>query len=566
MKEILVVCSSMEYKEDLDMACVTGEKEINLTTMDNVEGLENAVSKRRYDLVLLSYDALKTRDSWNLGDNVKIAYFAESREELDEGSVYGLPTLGVAKYASDLYEKLDTNPYMPRNNAKKQNNEKQAQENKHPVRKPVIDFSMDDEDDELIDPFEKAEAAKKTERNEPERDKQRSKPDLKKGNSTKTDEKRSDNRRPEERKPEERKPEEKRSPVKEKPQPKVQDNFEELDDDLDFLEEENEEQELEPQAEDNYEVEESEEQPKEKVDDVIEREFLKDTNKGKRKTKVITVYSAKGGVGKTTIATEIATYLSLVNVGRNKLRVCLVDYNIDFGDVRGTLNLKEDGSNLTYWAGEVQERLEKGADKIVYSQSDIEKWLRVDKRTGLYVLPAPITNEDSMGIESEALSIILKNIIDHGGFDYIICDTGNNTRDSTMIALQNADMIFMIMTQNVNTANCDKAFMETMEAIDFDLSKNTKLVINNIMPQKSTGVSVTEIVNYFPYECVGKIKFDTDVVKATNVGVPLAYSSPDHPFTKQLRSIVSYILQVPDEDVSTDKKKKKKRIFGFLFK
>ena len=169
-------------------------------------------------------------------------------------------------------------------------------------------------------------------------------------------------------------------------------------------------------------------------------------------------------------------------------------------------------------------------NEIHYSKEEIEGWLRKDERSGLYVLPAPISNEDSMDISSEALDIILRNLVDNGGFDVIVCDTGNNTRDSTVTALRYADVILLLMTQNVNTAICDKSFMATMEMLDFDLS-HTRLVINNIMPQKVTGLSVEEIEEYFPFECIAKIRFNADVIKATNIGEPLAFQ-PDHPFTQ----------------------------------
>ena len=134
-----------------------------------------------------------------------------------------------------------------------------------------------------------------------------------------------------------------------------------------------------------------------------------------------------------------------------------------------------------------------------------------------------------------------------------------------MIALEHATMILLIMTQNVNTANCDKSFIETMKSIDFDLS-HTKLIINSIMPQKATSVSVQEIVEFFPnYECIGKLKFSTDVIKAGNLGEPLAFQA-DHEFTKQLRNIVSYILQDGNFQTDIDKINEKKGLFGFLFR
>ena len=101
-----------------------------------------------------------------------------------------------------------------------------------------------------------------------------------------------------------------------------------------------------------------------------------------------------------------------------------------------------------------------------------------------------------------------------------------------------------------------------MKSIEFDLS-HAKLVINSIMPQKSTSLSVQEIIEFFPYDCIGKLKFNTDIIKAGNLGEPLAFH-PEHEFSKQLRSIVSYILQENSFDSDAVQEKKKsflERIF-----
>ena len=71
-----------------------------------------------------------------------------------------------------------------------------------------------------------------------------------------------------------------------------------------------------------------------KIDRIVERDMgnIRDA------AKVITVYSAKGGVGKTTLSSDLATYLALTSNGRNRYKVCFADFNIDFGDVKNTLN------------------------------------------------------------------------------------------------------------------------------------------------------------------------------------------------------------------------------------
>lgn len=262
-------------------------------------------------------------------------------------------------------------------------------------------------------------------------------------------------------------------------------------------------------------------------------------------TKTVAVYSAKGGVGKTTITTELATILSMTSNGRGNYRVCLVDYNIDFGDILTTLNLDNRGPNLTHWASDVRRRIQGGEspEDIYYGRKEIEGRLQRVGSTSLYALVAPITHEDSMDIRSEEPGIILRNIIANGCFDFVICDTGNNTRDATVSALDAADVIFMIATQDVSAVNCDKSFLQTMHRVGFDVDK-IRLVMNGIMPYKYTQVSVEEVEAMFPYPCVARFKRDPEVTRANNCSEPIV-KNPNHEFTREMRKIVAYLTGKP---------------------
>lgn len=287
--------------------------------------------------------------------------------------------------------------------------------------------------------------------------------------------------------------------------------------------------------------------------------------------KVITVYSAKGGVGKTTIAAELATFLALTNHGRGRFKVCIVDFNIDFGDVLNTLSFDPEKSCMTYWAADIQSRLEMGQDpaSIQYTAQQISVFLQKNEKDGLYALLAPLTNEDSMDITSTQITIMLDNLIRFGNFDFVICDTGNNTRDSSIISIERADEVLLVMTQDVNTANCNNSFLSTIHKVGFDMNK-FRLVINKVRPAKEVAISAEELVEAFVnpftgknYPCLAKIDDDNNVKQANNLGEPLVYQS-SHSFTKKIALIAkevigdTFVLSQPEKKGFFQRFKKKK--------
>lgn len=292
------------------------------------------------------------------------------------------------------------------------------------------------------------------------------------------------------------------------------------------------------------------------ADDEVDSDLLR-SHVEEKKTRVVSVYAAKGGVGKTSIAAELGICLALTSNGRRKFRVCIVDYNIDFGDISSTLNLDEKGPNMTYWTEEIRGQISSGAnpEDIVFSKQEMEKYYlqRIDKRFDAYALSAPTMHEDSMFIKSAELDTMLRNIIENGEFDYVICDTGNNTRDSSVIAMEKADYILLVVTQDVTTANCNASVLRTLRDTGFETNK-VRLIVNHIMPTRETGISVQEVEETFPYPCICRIKCTSDVIKANNTGKPLVLYQPKSDYTKQIRRIVGFVTT--GEIIQEEQKKK----------
>ena len=310
-------------------------------------------------------------------------------------------------------------------------------------------------------------------------------------------------------------------------------------------------------------------------DDAIARALERDgiyfdTKGRKENASVITVYAAKGGVGKTTIATELAAYLALTSNGRNRLSVCIIDYNIDFGDVCSHLGLNPKGNNMISWAAEIDAMVNDGEnpDNISFSESDIRRgYLQRMDKTDLFALFAPIAHEDSMDISDTALKVMLRNIVENGGFDYVVIDTGNNTRDAAIIALEAAEHTLLIATQDLTTANCNSSVLDVLGKMEkkrpgLNTSK-IALIINNVIPASEAGVSTRDVEDAFPFPCVAKIKRTPDVLKANNFSRPLIFNAK-HSFTHQIQKIVQYVTM---GEISNDTyEEKKSRGLARLFK
>ena len=279
-----------------------------------------------------------------------------------------------------------------------------------------------------------------------------------------------------------------------------------------------------------------------------------DTDMIPERAKVITVYSAKGGVGKTTLASEIGAYLALTCKKRGRLRCCIIDFNTVFGDVATTLGFDSQGVHMGLWADDIRKRQENNESTEYTAKEMLDNFIQrktFDDKTEIFGLIADPSHEKSQKIDDKILFIIIDNVVRNGGFDYVICDTGNDTRPSSILALDFADFVFLVLTQDISTINCNDTFLASIRKIKYD-EKRIRVVINNVMSQKDTAVSVQDIQSFVKYPTAAVIRHHADVIKANNKSVPLVFRS-SHEYTKELRNIISIIIN--DGEVVADTKK-----------
>ena len=147
-------------------------------------------------------------------------------------------------------------------------------------------------------------------------------------------------------------------------------------------------------------------------------------------SKIITIYSNKGGIGKTTIATNLA--IELAKSTSNK--VALIDLNLQLGDVSTFLNLNPK-FDVAYF---IQNLLDKKEDALLNA---FEK----DSDTNLYILSDPNYIEQSEALSTLQISALFKVL--RKVFSYIIIDISSNIDPITLKILDETRVLDLILPE-----------------------------------------------------------------------------------------------------------------------
>ena len=223
-----------------------------------------------------------------------------------------------------------------------------------------------------------------------------------------------------------------------------------------------------------------------------------------RRGSVIAVYSPKGGVGGTAVATNIAVALA----GRSKTTAALVDLDLQFGDVGVALDVKSANSILELAAGDATDRAT--IDDVF-----------VKHRSGLRVLLGP---EDLAAVESLDTARIVEVIDDlRDHFQYIVCDLWSSLDELTMAVLSAADRVVVVTTPELPALRDLRRALDAMASRGLDA--RTVLVVNRF-PSKA-GVTKPEIEHGLGRPIIGAVPSDgIAVTGAINEGRSLVETHP----------------------------------------
>ena len=261
--------------------------------------------------------------------------------------------------------------------------------------------------------------------------------------------------------------------------------------------------------------------------------------------KLIAVYSAKGGVGCTTLATNLG-----IGLNSEHTPAVLVDGHLQFGDVSVFLNMQVKLSMVDL-ASRVDDLDREFVDEILMSHS-----------SGLKVLPAPPRPEMADEIHADQVRPVLRWL--KGVFAYVVVDTSSTMDDTTLAILEEADLILAVATPEIPAIKDARLFLDLVGILGMPREK-VFFVLNKM--DKRSGIAASAVAENLKKPIDAEIPYvDQVVTTSINKGVPLLLGDKTKMPAKNLLDLVATVkerlLAEPVEEEAEEPAVERPRLFA----
>ena len=238
-------------------------------------------------------------------------------------------------------------------------------------------------------------------------------------------------------------------------------------------------------------------------------------------SKVITVFGTKGGIGKTTIAINLAVALS-----KRGKKVALIDLDLQFGDVGVFLDLEPKDSIAEL----VQERNTYDIDSI--------KSYMVLHSSGVSVLGAPKSPEYADIITGDHIEKIINTVRPY--FDYVIIDTAPSYNDCSIVAIENSNTVLFIIALDISTLRNARISADVFETLN--QKDKMKVIVNR---DHESGISLKDAEKVLGCKMFMRIQSDwKTAISALNKGVPVVIDAPRTTIGQQFTQLAGLVEEL----------------------
>ncbi|MGH8958156.1 MAG: P-loop NTPase [Acidimicrobiia bacterium] len=236
---------------------------------------------------------------------------------------------------------------------------------------------------------------------------------------------------------------------------------------------------------------------------------------------LIVVMSAKGGSGKTVVATNLALLLTRFE-GKS---VAMVDADLQFGDVCLVLQL------------EPRFTLVNAAHELHHLDAQLLESLLTEHPSGLKVMAAPLEPAFADDISTESLMTVVSLLKEN--HDYVVVDTASMLDELLLSLLERADVILQVVDMDLPSVKNAKLALETLRLLKFPTSK-VKLVLNR--SNAKARLDDKEIEGALKMSIAAAIPSDGAVAASMNEGRPVVESAPKSRVAKGFESVAELIV------------------------
>jgi pilus assembly protein CpaE len=248
-----------------------------------------------------------------------------------------------------------------------------------------------------------------------------------------------------------------------------------------------------------------------------------------RKASVISTFSLKGGVGRTTVASNLA--VAIRNLHPDK-EVAIVDGNLLHGDQGVVLNTTE----------------QKSIADIVRNFHNLDRDLVMDilitHSSGVKLLAAPPDAQSGEQVTGEHMRQILNHLTVM--FDYVIVDTRPSFDEVTLTLLDHSDKILLLLNLELTAIKGAKQYLELSDLLGYD-NDRISLVINRSTLQ--AGIPVDDVGGSLRGDIIARLPDEPlPVLRSINEGVPIVQSAPMNPLSQEFNRLAATLTRATASD------------------